>query len=373
MLTAAVLQAQDSGPVSIAREGYLYAGGHYIEGKRGKIMTGQMFVEYQIPAKRVSPYPVVMVHGGGVTGNIYLGTPDGKEGWAEFFLRKGYAVYVADQVGRGRSGYITEAYGRQSGSPQQGPEGNIRETSSENAEPSQWPQAKLHTQRPGTGKPGDPWFDSFAASEQSGIVDFPTVGQVNRDALVALLKQIGPSILITHSQSGPPGWLVANNHPDLVKALVSIEGGLPFYDIDFIGAPDWFKTGQMRRPYGLASEPMTYSPPVSDPKEISLVQEEKADGPNLARCWLQKEPARQLPNLQKVPILLLTGEASFHAPTDQCIVKHLEQAGVHPTWIKLGDVGIHGNDHMMMQEKNNLEIAEVISKWFAKTVSNKKQ
>ena len=65
---------------------------------------------------------------------------------------------------------------------------------------------------------------------------------------------------------------------------------------------------------------------------------------------------------------MLTGEASFHAPTDHCYPKLLDQAGVHITWIKLADIGIHGNGHAMMLEKNNLEIADVIYKWLAKTV-----
>ena len=54
----------------------------------------------------------------------------------------------------------------------------------------------------------------------------------------------------------------------------------------------------------------------------------------------------------------MTGEASFHAPYEHCTVKYLEQAGVHPTWINLGAMGVHGNGHMMMLEKNNLQIAE---------------
>jgi pimeloyl-ACP methyl ester carboxylesterase len=368
-LIGAAVQAQESGPVSIVREGYVFAGGKYKEVKGKQVMAGQLYAEFQIPAKQTSPYPVVMIHGGGVSGNIYMGTPDGHEGWAEFFLRKGYAVYVVDQVGRGRSGYQSDVYGPAPGS------NNVefaqkREISTELF--NLWPQASLHTQRPGTGKLGDPWVDAFAASEMPGITGFSAVSTLNRDAIIALLEKIGPSILITHSQSGPPGWLVADNRPEMVKALISIEGGLPFYDVDFVGAPEWFKDGPKRRPWGLTSEPIHYSPPVSDPSEIALVEQDKADGPDLAKCWLQKEPARQLPNLQKVPILLLTGEASFHAPTDQCIVKHLEQAGVHPTWVKLGDAGIHGNGHMMMQEKNNLDIAEVITKWLAKTMSSKK-
>jgi pimeloyl-ACP methyl ester carboxylesterase len=78
---------------------------------------------------------------------------------------------------------------------------------------------------------------------------------------------------------------------------------------------------------------------------------------------MQKAPARQLPNLQKMPVLVVTSEASYHAPYDHCTVKYLEQAGVHPTWIKLGDTGIHGNGHMMMLEKNNAAIATVMSRW----------
>jgi len=47
-------------------------------------------------------------------------------------------------------------------------------------------------------------------------------------------------------------------------------------------------------------------------------------------------------------------------------VKYLEQAGVHPTWIKLADAGIHGNGHMMMLEKNSQSIASIISRWLNK-------
>ena len=83
---------------------------------------------------------------------------------------------------------------------------------------------------------------------------------------------------------------------------------------------------------------------------------------------MQDTPARLLPNLQKLPLLILTAEASYHAPYDHCTVKYLEQAGVHPTWIKLADAGIHGNGHMMMLEKNNLEIAALMSKWLDKVL-----
>ena len=86
---------------------------------------------------------------------------------------------------------------------------------------------------------------------------------------------------------------------------------------------------------------------------------------------MQASPARQLPNLQKIPILILTAEASYHAPYDHCTVRYLEQAGVRSEWIKLAEIGIHGNGHMMMLEKNNAEIAVVMSRWLDKAVSDK--
>ena len=83
---------------------------------------------------------------------------------------------------------------------------------------------------------------------------------------------------------------------------------------------------------------------------------------------MQATPARLLPNLRQLPILILTAEASYHAPYDHCTVKFLEQAGVHSTWIKLADAGIRGNGHMMMLEKNNQEIGAVMSKWLDKVL-----
>jgi pimeloyl-ACP methyl ester carboxylesterase len=73
-----------------------------------------------------------------------------------------------------------------------------------------------------------------------------------------------------------------------------------------------------------------------------------------------------------MPILILTAEASYHAPYDHCTVKYLDQAGVHTTWIKLAEVGIHGNGHMMMLEKNNQDIAAVMSHWLAKALAPSK-
>jgi methyl coenzyme M reductase subunit C-like uncharacterized protein (methanogenesis marker protein 7) len=86
------------------------------------------------------------------------------------------------------------------------------------------------------------------------------------------------------------------------------------------------------------------------------------------RCYAQAEPARQLPNLKQMPILVVSSEASYHAPYDHCTVRYLRQAGLKPSWIKLAERGIHGNSHVMMMEKNSRQIASVIIGWTNKAV-----
>jgi len=72
----------------------------------GHISVKGMYVQYQIPnAGTPGVYPVIMVHGAGHTGKTYEETPDGRMGWAEYFVRRGVPVYVVDHSGRARSGF----------------------------------------------------------------------------------------------------------------------------------------------------------------------------------------------------------------------------------------------------------------------------
>ena len=366
LMSLAGVHAQ-SGPLVIAKQGYFFVGGTIDDKREGSPTVGHMYVEFQVPQKMTHPYPVVMIHGGSQTGTNFTGTPDGRDGWAQYFLRRGYAVYVVDQVARGRAAQWSQANGPVSAS-------NLARLEQRFVAPERfnlWPQAHLHTQWPGKGEAGDPVFDQFYASQEPGIADFALVQSLNRDAIVALLEKIGPAILLTHSQSGPFGWLVADARPDLVKAILAVEpNGPPFYDLQMIGAPDWFHYGTKLRPWGITAVPLNYSPAAKDASDLAIVKQQESDGPEFAKCWMQKEPARRLPNLQKLPILLLTSESSFRAVDDHCTAKYLNQAGVHLTWTKLAEVGIHGNGHMMMLEKNNLEIAGVMARWLDKAVPN---
>jgi pimeloyl-ACP methyl ester carboxylesterase len=361
MVPAARAQNANQTPLEISKEGYFFSGGKYstVDGK--EVMSGQIYVEFQIPVAQKHPYPIVFVHGLGQSGTNFTGTPDGREGWTQFFLREGYAVYVIDQAGRGRSAYENSLYG-----PSTPP--SLIATQKRFTNPERynlWPQAHLHTQWPGTGVPGNPIFDQFFASQLPSMADIPLQVSLNRDAILALLEKIGPAIVLTHAQAGLFGWPVADARPDLVKAVVAVEpSGPPFFNIETLGPPEWFRdTTDEQRPWGITAVPLHYSPEAKNPADLAMVRQQVPDNPSVSRCWLQKDPARQLPNLQKVPILVLTSEASYHAAYDHCTVKYLEQAGVRTKFIRLPDVGVHGNGHMMMLEKNSAVVAGVISRW----------
>jgi hypothetical protein len=154
--------------------------------------------------------------------------------------------------------------------------------------------------------------------------------------------------------------------PKLVKALIAAEpSGPPVHDIDFKGPPDYFVDVPEVKEYGLTDTPVLYTPAVTAQSPLQFVRQDKPDAPGLARCWRQKEPARKLVGMTQ-PMLILGAEASFYAGYNHCTVEYLEQGGVHPTFIRLADIGIHGNGHMMMEEKNSDQIAGVISDWLDK-------
>jgi pimeloyl-ACP methyl ester carboxylesterase len=135
-----------------------------------------------------------------------------------------------------------------------------------------------------------------------------------------------------------------------------------------IGAPEWFKDGAVGRAWGITRGPLTFAPAASSPQDLDMTRQAAADGPELVRCWAQGGTPRQLSNLQGIPILIVTSEASYHAPYDHCTSKFLAQAGVKHDFVRLPGVGIHGNGHMMMLEKNNREIAALLHDWAAKNI-----
>jgi pimeloyl-ACP methyl ester carboxylesterase len=347
-------------PLEIADQGYFFVGGRYVGCADGVKRAGQMYVQFQVPRRRAQPYPVVMIHGGGQTGVNFLGTPDGRRGWADYFIAHGYATYVVDQPSRGRSGYYRQLYGDSANRST----ASVAERFTAPERVRKWPQAEKHTQWPGAGVQGDAVFDEFYSSQVESMADVGEGERMMREAGCALLERIGPAILITHSQGGPLGWTIADARPQLVKGIVAVEpNGAPVYEVKFTGAPHWFEDDTITRPWGITRGPLTFDPPASSAQEMRFERQAQPDAPGLVRCWLQAEPARELVNLKKIPILMITAEASYHAPYDHCTSRFLRQAGVEHTFLRLADVGIRGNGHMMMLEKNNLAIARVMREW----------
>jgi len=335
------------------------------------VIGKQMYVEYQIPAKVKHPYPIVLVHGGGGQGLDWMGTPDGRRGWATILLEEGYKVYVVDRPGHGRSPYHPDLHGGWPGpqtlesisglfTPQRanapaGGRGGFGNSAN----------AKLHNQWPGTGAVGTPELAQLVASQGGS---FGNGMGVIKDSQVAawqkagaeMVRKIGPSIIMTHSAGGPFGFYVLEAEPTLVKGIVVVEGatGSAF-------------TGQSR--WGLINLPVTYDPPVTDPAQIKTkqVQPSAADAKlGIGPYNIQEEPARKLKNWKDCAICVYTAEASFVLPNPGAVA-YLKQAGVRAEEIRLADVGIHGNGHAMMCEKNNREAIKPILSWLDKNVNGR--
>jgi pimeloyl-ACP methyl ester carboxylesterase len=153
------------------------------------------------------------------------------------------------------------------------------------------------------------------------------------------------------------GWRIGDMRPDLVQGIVQLEpSGPPFTLRPPFGNDTAFA-------FGLTDLPIEYQPSVGeDAGNLETVTEPAIDGDHY-ECIMQKSPAKQLTNLAHIPELVVTGEASFHAPYDYCTVKYLKQVGVDVEHANLGKEGIRGNGHMLFMEKNNLEIADRVYKW----------
>ncbi|KAG8420770.1 hypothetical protein J3458_002698 [Metarhizium acridum] len=343
----------------------LYVGGRYTNvtdnatKSTSMAMTGQIYVEKLSPnsAPANPPLPIIFIAGAAQTGANFLDTPDGRPGWASYFISKGHTVYLSDQPARGRSFWF----------PGQGSVGYIGSPNSVSDiftdtahNGNQWPQAKLHTQWPGAGRVGDSTFDAFYRSQVQFQTDRFISEEENAQAYSALVDLVGDCYIISHSQAGAYGWRVGDMRSSLVKGIVQLEpSGPPFTLRPPFGNDPAFA-------FGLTDLAIGYEPSAGENAENMETIVEPAIDDHHNECIMQKSPAKQLTNLGKIPQLVVTGEASFHAPYDYCTVKYLGQVGVDVEHADLGKEGIHGNGHMFFMEKNNLEIADRVHQWLQK-------
>lgn len=353
-----------------------------------QITIGQMYVQFQIPAKKYDGgWPVIMVHGSTHTGACLEATPDGREGWYPYFVRNGVPSYVVDQAGRGRSGFdqsvIHEAEAKlASGDTKTAADllpnfGRITDNGAWTAwfghlvpqgstvlngtlvphghpqDPNPKPDAYQHVAplfpidsvdpsiAARTGAIGPPpggsnayyALDYYKQLVPNAEVTLPgsTCASCNPTALspantwtpqnlASLVERLGGAIVVTHSQSGIMGHhmtriLKERGHLDLLKGLITLEGSCSLSNSGLTAAD---------------FDAIPYMALKGDYAGTSMVCQETVDAINARRAAKQG-----------------TAKAEY---------------------LKLDEMGILGVTHMMMLDRKNLEIADIMLGWVKKNV-----
>ncbi len=321
----------DNVPVRTSRRGTFWIPGERVAVSGKTYQRGPMFVEWEAPKQVTQPYPVVLVHGGALQGTEWMDTPDGRPGWAQRFVEAGYAVFVVDRPGQGRSPYQADTLGPA------GPSFPYEEGREVFFPPA---AAAKHTQWP-FDPSDDAALDAFIAPYGPLPADLAASQEMDADRLAGLLDRIGRAIVVTHSASGSDGWLVADRRPGLVAAIVTVEPmGPAFAHTPSIGTLDW----------GLTAAPITYAPPRATAAEVRA-----ADPASL-----------RIPALAGLPVAVVTGETSAQSQFAPAMVQFLNTAGASAELLHLPDYGIFGNGHGLIYEKNSDAALQPVLDWLQK-------
>lgn len=284
------------------------------------------YVFYQKPVND-RKLPLIFWHGHGQSAKTWESTPDGREGFQNIFLRKRYGVYLVDQPRRGRAGRTTEPT-------------TIAAT----------PDEQLWFGIFRLGAWPDFYEDVQFSKDPEALNQFfrqmvPNTGPYNADVNVAAVSElfdtVGKGILVTHSQSGGPGWRTALNNKN-VRAVVSFEPG-----------------GDFIFPEGEAPESVKLSGRTVTPPTV---------------------PMKEFLKLTKIPIIVYYGDNIPSEPSKNPGQEQwrafLEVAkawrdmvnrhGGDVTLVHLPEIGIHGNTHFPMSDLNNAQIAKLMADWLAK-------
>jgi pimeloyl-ACP methyl ester carboxylesterase len=272
----------------------------------GEFEVEQMYVQYVKLAQPKGRVPLLLWHGGGLSGVTWETKPDGKPGWQQWFLNAGYDVYVSDAVERGRAGWARY--------PEIFKSEPMFRTKKEAWELFRiGPSYEIGGQRvafEGQQFPIEA-FDQFA---KQGVPRWLTNDASTQKAYDALVQKVCPCIVVVHSQGGNFGFNAALNAPDKIKALVAVEPS---------GAPD--------------------------PAKVDLAR------------------------LKGVPHLVVWGDyLDKHAAWQRVVVapnryrEALAAAGITANVFDLPAMGIKGNTHMLMMDRNSDEIAKRINDWLGK-------
>lgn len=282
--------------LSSALPGYRHDGNdtYYIE---------QAYVQRFVPAGRVQDTPVLLVHGGGMTGACWESTPDGRPGWLTAFLRAGLPVDVLDNVERGRAGWCP--------APQVWPGRPIMR-----GEREMWEVFRLGRPEDYAGRtpfPGSQFpVRALPAMVRQGVPRWPGNGALAEQSLQAVVTELGPCVLVGHSQGGGLSARVAQARPDLVRQVVLIE------------------------PHGLPDVPAA---PGDYPPQLTVI----GDFTEQSQLWVR-----------------LTADMRRHSA-------QLRAAGLRADVLDLPAAGIRGNSHNPMMDRNSDQVAEQVLAWLAST------
>ena len=281
------------------------------------------YVFYQIPVN-ARKLPLVLWHGAGQFSKTWGTTPDGREGYQNLFLRRGFAVYVIDQPRRGDAGRSTLPI-TITPTPDEQLSFNIFRLGI-------WPDFFPGVQFSRDPEALNQYFRQMTPN--TGPFDMGVVS----DAVAALFAKIGPGILVTHSQGGGPGWLTAIKSRN-VRAIVAYEPGSGFM----------FPNGEVPPPMASSAGSL---------EALGI-------------------PLSEFMQLTKVPIVIFYGDNIPDAPTanpgqDNWRVRlamarlwadAVNRHGGDVTLVHLPEIGIRGNTHFPFSDLNNVDIANLLSKW----------
>ncbi|MGH8208966.1 MAG: hypothetical protein ACREU6_05100, partial [Steroidobacteraceae bacterium] len=284
--------------------------------------VNQMYVQFQTPEGNAGHAPVVLIHGGILSGKEWETTPDGRMGWGEYFVRKHHAVYIPDQSSRARSGFDATIFNEVKSGVRPASALPAVETVGLHAA---WAIFRFGPTYP-TAFPDEQFplqaMDEFVKQlipDLNATLPAPNPTFAN---LAALAVRADGAVLMGHSESGFFPEQAALTDPAGVKGLITIEG----------------------------------------------------------RC---STTPQQTAALAKIPTLVIFGDHLADAPPAEAamavaalhacqqFVQAINGAGGDATLIHLPDIGIHGNSHMMMMDKNNLQVADVILAWIDQHVDGK--
>jgi len=277
----------------------------------GTASVGYMYVHGRVPAAPLR-HTLILAHGARHTGVSYETTPDGREGWATYFVRKNHPTYVLDAPGAGRSGFYAGPLNAAKAQKNSDSLPWLGVTTAEASWVSLRVGPKLGEAFPGTQFPVEAAFTYFAQSVPNVNPLLPAFAW--RDGMTALIDRVGASVLITHSASGAIGWQAAVQRPNLVKAIVSLE-------------------------------------------------------PNCAGMDENIQALKGIPNLVVFGDYMEAADWKPRMETCRAFVAKVQSAGGRAEFLMLADKGVTGNSHMLMLDRNNIAMADLVLAWLTRNVS----